>query len=402
MRVLHVLDHSVPAHSGYSFRTRSILKHQRARGWETDHLTSAKQPDPSVLVEDVDGLRFHRTLPSGGPVGRLPVLRQISVLRGLRRRLFEVAKETQPDVLHAHSPCITGLAALTVGRRLGLPVVYEVRAFWEDAAVDHGTTAAGSLRYRLTRRLETRVLRRADAVTCICEGLKSDIVGRGLPSEKVTVIPNAVDISHYSMDATRDPALETRYGLANRTVLGFLGSFYSYEGLSLLLDAMPAVLERRPGVRLLLVGGGSEEEALRSRVGELGIANRVIFTGRVPHDEVHRYYSLVDICVYPRLPIRLTDLVTPLKPLEAMAQGRLVVASDVGGHRELLRDGETGLLFRAGDRAALKSTILDMLSDPARACRMRAAARRFVETERSWEASVARYEPVYNSLAGRS
>jgi PEP-CTERM/exosortase A-associated glycosyltransferase len=202
-----------------------------------------------------------------------------------------------------------------------LPVVYEIRAFWEDAAVDHGTTREGSLRYRMTRALETRACQQADAVTCICEGLQQDLAGRGIPSSKITVIPNAVDPAQFTFGVPADTNLRTSLGLEDARVIGFIGSFYAYEGLDLLLAAAPAMIARDPRIRILLVGGGPEESRLRAQAAQLGLAQHVIFTGRVPHQIVNRYYSLVDVLVYARHPMRLTDLVTPLKPLEAMAQG---------------------------------------------------------------------------------
>jgi PEP-CTERM/exosortase A-associated glycosyltransferase len=324
------------------------------------------------------------------------------VVDGLTRRLDEVIARERPDVLHAHSPSLDGAAAIAAGRRHRLPVVYECRAFWEDAAVDHGTAREGGLRYRLTQAHETRVFRDADAVTCICDGLRRDIVARGIPAEKVTVIPNAVDIEAFSMEREPDAELAARLGLAGRPVLGFIGSFYAYEGLSLALDALALLRPRMPQLRLLLVGGGPQASALEDEVARLGLADAVVFTGRVPHAEVARYYDLVDAFVYPRLSMRLTDLVTPLKPLEAMAQGRLVVASDVGGHRELIRDGETGVLFRAGDAAALARAVESLFANRDRWPALQAAGRRFVEQERNWRASVARYEAVYaRAIAAR-
>jgi PEP-CTERM/exosortase A-associated glycosyltransferase len=303
-------------------------------------------------------------------------------------------------VLHAHSPVLNAIPALRVGRRLGIPVVYEVRAFWEDAAVDHRTTTEGSLRYRLTHKLETHALRQAAHVFTICEGLRRDIVGRGIPADKVTVIPNAVDIERFEPGGEPDPALRARLGLDGATVVGFIGSFYAYEGLDLLLDALPALLQRRPEVRVLLVGGGPQDEALKAQARRLGLERSVVFTGRVPHTEVQRYYDLVDVLAYPRHSMRLTELVTPLKPLEAMAQGRLLVASDVGGHRELIRHRETGWLFKAGSAQALTDAVVELLDRRADWPALRAAGREFVERERNWPVSVARYRPVFERLAG--
>ena len=398
MRILHILDHSIPLHSGYTFRTRAIIEQQRAMGWETFHVTGAKQGETETQVEEVDGLVFYRTPPLSGLQARLPVLNQLAVISRLERTLRRIVGEVKPDILHAHSPALNGVAALRAGARFDLPVVYEVRAFWEDAAVDHGTSKEWGVRYRLTRQLETHVLKRADAITTICEGLRGDIIARGIPEHKVTVIPNAVDAQRFSMSGQADPELQTRLGIAGNTVLGFIGSFYAYEGLLLLLEAMPGILEKNPNVRVLLVGGGPQEGRLRERVDELGLNEVVIFTGRVPHATVQTYYKLVDVFVYPRLPMRLTDLVTPLKPLEAMAQGRLVLASDVGGHRELIRPGLNGELFKAGDAAALTTAVLDLLRDRDRWRFLHEGGRHFVESERTWPRSVAHYESVYKTV----
>ncbi|MBC7481989.1 MAG: glycosyltransferase, exosortase A system-associated [Rhizobacter sp.] len=399
LRVLHVLDHSIPMHSGYTFRTLGLLREQRKLGWETFHLTSPKHTDGYAEEETVDGWHFYRTLSAADAANRLPGFGEAALMRQLGKRLLEVAERVRPQIIHAHSPVLNAMPALRVGSKLDIPVVYEVRAFWEDAAVDHGTTAEGSLRYRLSRRLETHALNKAAHIFTICEGLRGDIAARGIPAAKVTVIPNAVDIESFAVGGTPDAELKARLGLGGASVVGFIGSFYAYEGLDLLLQALPALLQRRPEVRVLLVGGGPQEAALKAQAKELGVADKVVFTGRVPHAEVPRYYDLVDVLAYPRHPMRLTELVTPLKPLEAMAQGRLLVASDVGGHRELVRHRETGLLFKAGSAEALTGALADALQDQRLADSIRTAGRRFVVLERNWRASVASYVPVYHRLA---
>ena len=394
LRILHVLDHSIPLHSGYTFRTLSILREQRKLGWDTVHLTTPKQGPAASLQETVGDFTFYRT-PSVEGAGLLAQMRLTA------KRLGEVIRITHPDVIHAHSPVLNALPSLWVGRRQRVPVVYEVRASWEDAAVDHGTTVEGSLRYRLSRALETFALRQADQITTICEGLRGDIAERGIPDERITVIPNAVDASVFQFGVEADPDLRHSLGLDGATVIGFAGSFYGYEGLDLLLEAARRMLPRHPNLRVLLVGGGPQERNLKAQAQAAGLQDRVIFTGRVAHAEVQRYYELIDVLAYPRLPIRLTELVTPLKPLEAMAQGRMFVASDVGGHRELIRHGETGFLFQAGDAGALEIALEDVLAQRAMWPQIRLQARRFVESERTWAGSVARYREVYQRALSR-
>lgn len=399
MRILHVLDHSLPKHSGYTFRTASILREQRARGWETVHLTTPRHGAAPSDPEIADGWTFQRTPHSPGWRSRIPGVGPYwDEMRSTTRRLLALARDCRPQILHAHSPVLDAIPALRVGNALGVPVVYEVRAFWEDAAVDHGTTTQGSPRYRATRALETYALRRADAVTVICEGLRHDIVERGIPADKITVIPNAVDVEEFGVSRPPDPALRERLGLAGAFVVGFVGSFYAYEGLDLLLAATAELAPHIRDLRVLLVGGGPQEAALKAQADRLGLRDRIVFTGRVPHDEVQRYYEQIDLLAYPRHSMRLTELVTPLKPLEAMAQGKVIVASDVGGHRELVRDGDTGFLFRAGSVEALAQAVRSALARRHEWAAIRVQGRRFVEAERTWALSVARYAPVYERL----
>lgn len=388
LRILHVLDHSIPLHSGYSFRTLSILREQHKMGWQTVQLTTPKQGYGSVRFDEVDGLQFHRT-PSRQAEG---LMNQMLLTT---RRLLEIVRVKKPHLIHAHSPALNALPSLWVGRKMALPVVYEVRASWEDAAVDHGSTTEGSLRYRSSRALESFVLRHANEVTTICEGLRSDIVQRGIPNYRVTVIPNAVDTTAFPLKAQTDLQLRKDLGLDGAMVIGFVGSFYHYEGLDQLLLAAQQLSQRHPHMRVLLVGGGPQEAALREQTQALGMQSKVKFTGRIAQADVHRYYGQIDVLAYPRLPMRLTEIVTPLKPLEAMAQGQVVVASDVGGHRELIRHGDTGYLYTAGSAGALESALEEVIAQRNGWAQLRVRARHFVEQERTWKISVARYRAVY-------
>jgi len=395
LKILHILDHSIPLHSGYTFRTRAILEQQKEMGWQTFHVTSAKHKVAEEEVEDVDGLKFYRSHQPTGSLAELPVVNQWAIVKTLIERLDEIIPELQPNVLHAHSPVLNGLAAIQAGKKHNIPVVYECRAFWEDAAVDHGTTKENSLRYRITKYLETYVFKKVQAITCICEGLRKDIIQRGIAEDKITIIPNAVNIEKFTFGQQADLNLKQQLGLENKIVLGYIGSFYAYEGIPLILDALPKIIKQQPSVHLLLVGGGPQETIIKEKVKQCGLEDYVTFTGRVPHDQVQSYYNQVDIFIYPRLPMRLTELVTPLKPLEAMAQGRLVVASDVGGHKELIIDQENGVLFKANDANSLSLNILNLLGNKQGWDDMRQAGRKYVEEERNWFRSVNNYQRVY-------
>ena len=400
MRILHVFDHSLPFQSGYVTRSIGIIRSQRARGWETIHVTTPRQHRGTAATETVDGLLFHRT---SAVAVATPIVRELLEIRATRRRLFEIVQSERPDIIHVHSPVLNAIPALAVARHFKLPVIYEVRALWDDAAVDHGTAREGSVRYRTSRMVDTWAMRRVDFVAPICEPLRKDIVGRGIAADRVAIVPNAVDRSLLvSGPQIPEVSLRDRFGIKDQIVLGFIGSFYAYEGLDLLLEAAKRLRENGVSSIVLLVGGGPEETRLKRLVDELGLGDNVCFAGRVHHSEVARYYRLIDILVFPRKRMRLTELVTPLKPLEAMAQLRTVVASNVGGHRELIRDGETGLLFSADNVDALTCCLESIIANPVRRTELAEQGRRYVETERTWDRLMDRYSEIYGRIGIRT
>jgi len=396
-RILHVLDHSLPLHSGYTFRTRAILKAQEALGLEVRAITGLRHTAEGPDREVVEGLVFHRTRSrAAGPPG----LREWREIGSLATAIEHLCHDWRPDVIHAHSPALCGAAAMRAGKRLGIPVVYEIRAFWEDAAVGNGTGREGSVKYLLTRSLESHVVARASHVVTICGGLRDDLIARGTSAERITVMPNGVDLGLFGTPLPRDAVLACELGLGDGPVIGFIGSFYDYEGLDDLIAAMPGLVARHPDARLLLVGGGPCEKALRAQAALSPVSQAIRFAGRVPHDEVDRYYSLCDIMAYPRKKSRLTDLVTPLKPLEAMAQARLVAASDVGGHHELVSDGKTGILFAPGDPAACAAALAGLVDRRAEWPAILAAGRAHVADRHDWSRNAQRYQGVYQTLLG--
>ncbi|MGE5176182.1 MAG: TIGR04063 family PEP-CTERM/XrtA system glycosyltransferase, partial [Hyphomicrobiales bacterium] len=398
MKVLHILDHSLPQMSGYAVRSETIARTEQALGLDVAVLTSPNQGPAPAPVETRYGIPHHRSPSFFGE--RLPhriFVREALFLASFARTIDRVVREESPDVLHAHSPSLVGLPALRVARRRGLPVVYEARSSWEDAGATRGSYAQGSPTYRLSRALETKLFRAVDAVVTLSAGLREDIVARGVAPDRVTVVPNGVDPDRFT-PRPRSSELEASLDLRGKPVVGFVGSFHGYEGLPLLLEAFARLHAQDPSLRLLLVGGGEDDARLRETAAQRGLDDAIRFTGRVPHEQVLDYCSLIDVFVYPRLSLRVTELVTALKPLEAMAMERCVVASDVGGNRELVEDGATGLLFRAGDVDDLAATLRAALADPERRRTLGAAGRRRVIEERSWRALVARDVALYRRL----
>ena len=397
--ILHILDHSLPEQSGYASRSHAILSALAGHhGVNVEAITSPKQGPCENEFDDIDNIRYWRSqfphgMATGGITGQVQTIRYTA--KSVRARVAV----SGAGLLHAHSPCLNGLAT----SRIKLPLVYEMRSSWEDAAVSNGTTTEGSLRYRVSRALETRVARDADAVVVICEGLKQELIERGLRADKITVVPNALPDSMFlPVDDADVNTVRDRYNLRDKKVIGFFGSFFDWEGVDALVETLPVVLAAVPDACLLLAGGGLQEAGLKARGARLGLGEKVIFAGRLPSADVRACYRAADLMVYPRIKMRLTDMVTPLKPLEAMAHGVPVLASDVGGHRELIENGKTGVLYKAGDNDALAAGVVDILEARVPTTEIAQAARAWVERERRWSVAAERYLSVYDLLLTRT
>ena len=398
MKILHILDHSLPLHSGYTFRSQNIFRSQQNMGYAPVILTSPKHEESlkkqTPRTETINGFTYYRT----GPVkAALPFVSELRLMHALYRTILAVAEIEKPALIHAHSPVLNAIPAIRAARKLNLPVVYEIRAFWEDAAVDHGTYAEHSWKYNLTRSIETRVCKKADHVCILCNGLKNDLIRRGIPADKITPVFNGVNPDDLK-PVPPDPDYQTAWRLENKKVVGFVGSFYRYEGLDLLVRAFAEIAGKHPDAVLLLVGGGEMEPELSALIRDHGLQDRVIMPGRIPHERIAGVYALIDILAYPRYAMRLTELVTPLKPLEAMSMQKALVASDVGGHKELIQDGRTGLLFPAGNANALAAKIDMILTDKALETRLQQQGGQWVRQHHTWEATTAVYQTIYRHL----
>lgn len=401
MRVLHVLDISIPMLAGYTSRSRYIVTSQRALGFEPSVVTSVRFQNPGrVRVEELDGIRHHRTLPPEpspwtARADRAPVLREALEIDHLRRSIVRVAREERPDVIHAHSSILCGIPGYLAARELGVPFVYEIRAFWEDAAVDAGTNSPGSPKYIAIQRAETELAKAADAVIGICHGIERELISRGVPAEDVFVVPNGVETERFT-PTPRDEALAEKYGLRGKTVVGYIGTFAAFEGVRFLEEALAGLIKGgRDDLRGLIVGEGPTYEACRRLAEEAGVGDRILHPGKVPHGEVKGLYSLVDILAYPRDRQRITELVTPLKPLEAMAMEKAVIGSSVGGLTELIEDERTGLIHRAEDTSDLAAKIVRLAGDPELRARLGKAGREYVERARRWRTLIGTHEAVY-------
>ena len=395
MKILHVLNHSLPHLDGYCVRSASIVRFQKEIGLEPVVVTSLHQePVPTEEMETIDGVRYYRTLPRNET--QFPVLHELAAIRRLRRRIVDVATREHPDVIHAHSPCLWGHAAAAAARRLRLPLVYEIRGIWEDAAVDLGQLRRKALKYRVSRMMETRVARRADAVVAIADRLIIEFADRGVGRRKMFLVPNGVSVDDFrDAGAAPNAQLKEKLGIDGCVAVGYIGSLYPWEGVDDLIRAVPEIVRRQPEAKFVIVGRGQQEQLLRSLIEELSLQPYVRLVGGVPHREVADYYGILDILVYPRKSSRNTELVTPLKPLEAMAMGKALLASNVGGLRELFADG-AGLLHGPGDCDDLAKKCADLIGASDKRATLGEEARRSVLARRDWRDVVRGYLKVYD------
>lgn len=399
MKVLHVLDHSIPYFSGYSFRSEYIIRNQKKLEINAIVLTSLKHENSSENFEVIDGIKYYRTFVKNKSSFKwqYPFFREFFQIIQLKNRILQIIDREQIEIIHAHSPSLNGIAAYLSGRKSGIPVVYEVRAFWEDAAVDHGTFRENSFKYKISKAIETWLFKKVTWLFTICEGLKSDIIKRGLLESKITVIPNGVDTTKFYPIAT-DEIIKKRLSLNGKHVLGFIGSFYHYEGIENLILLIELLIKERRDIKLILVGGGPEFNKIRDLILKKNLSDDIILTGKVPHNEILNYYSIIDIFLYPRIKMRLTDLVTPLKPLEAMAMEKIVIGSDVGGIRELIKHRKTGMIFPQNDIGELNRLVLGILENEKLAYNLRTNAKKYILENRNWHDIVKNYLKVYQTF----
>jgi PEP-CTERM/exosortase A-associated glycosyltransferase len=397
-RVLHVVGRSFPyTQTGYTVRTHYVLRAQRGMGLDARGVTELGFPwDDGVradrTTERVDGVPYHRLRHR---LGRLPLDVRLDRAVGA---LVALARRLRPAALHAASDYRNAVVALEAGRLTGLPVVYEVRGFWEETRLGRqGRGAEERECYRWHRDRELDCMLAADHVVTLAEVMKEQLVQRGVPAEQVTVVPNGVDPAVFR-PVEPSPELRTRLGIAEgEVVLGYISSFTPYEGIQYLIEGVQRLAADGFPVRALLVGDGTERAFLEAEAARLGVTDRVVFTGRVPHAEILDYYALIDVFVVPRTDDTVSHLVTPLKPFEAMATGRAMVVSDVGALREVVRGG-TGLTFRPEDPDDLAAVVAPLVADRDARTALGEAARAWVCGHHTWQANGERYRELYRSL----
>ncbi|HSP60749.1 MAG TPA: glycosyltransferase family 4 protein, partial [Ornithinimicrobium sp.] len=410
LSVVSVLGQSLPLRSGgYATRSHGILTSLVSRGWRMNAVTRLGFPydlwwaaaDERVVppLDLVDGVPYHRLLHDG--IRHYPRTPLVPYVEDGARGIAELARTERASLVHASSLFDVGMAGLLAAREVGVPFVYEMRGLKQLLESARQPQFADSPRSRYLDLLEGTVAREADALFVITDALGRQMVEMGVDPARITVVPNGVNAERFQ-PRPRDESLADRLGLAGRTIIGYAGGLVHYEGLDLLFEATARLQRSRDDFHVLVVGDGAHQRALHRVVAELGVQDRVTFTGRVPHDQVEDYLSIVDITPFPRKPLPVCELISPIKPFEAMAMEKAVVASDVAALAEIVQDGVTGRLFAKGDADDLARVLAELLDDPAQRRRLGETSRAWVVAERDWSRITDAVDGVYRQLLGVS
>ena len=438
MRVLHVLANGPPDVNGYAIRTHGLLKaYSGIPGLEVLGLTSPWYPDRDTMSKpiELDGITYHRCLHparmksvkgagmkwtasrgkdrilgSEGFASKSMWRKALSLLfkplrpgwawieerilfKHFTNRIINVAQDENVQVIHAHVPYRVGLPALRAARKLGLPFVYEMRGMWEESAVASGRWKAGGLAHRRFRRMENKVLSEADRVICISETLRQEAISRGISKDKISIVPNAVD--EEIIGDSSELFSEIKEKLQDKLVVGYIGSLRELEGVDFTAKAVSILNKRGIEANFFVLSSKTGQDDLRAYCQELGIAEQSVIVGPVSHDQVAPFYDLIDVFVVSRPDTRVTRLVTPLKPFEAMRSGRAVVVADLPALAEIVDDGKTGRLYSVGDVDALVEVVEELLDNEEIREQLGQNAQSWIIANRTWQSVIREISPTF-------
>lgn len=399
LKVLHVLQMSLPNLSGYSIRSKYIVENQKKDGIEPIVITSPFQEreDLKKDEEQINGIRYIRTKKIDKNKNKVLARLQYILMFNFAKNIKRASLKYKPDIIHAHSSFFCGIPSAIVAKKLHIPFIYEVRGIWEDSAVGNGNLKYNSITYKIIRSLESWVMKKADLVIVISNGLKTELIKRGISPNKIEIVYNGVDINKFR-PIKKDKDLVIRYDLKDKVVFGYIGSIIKLEGLEYLIRAFKQIKNSIENSKLIIVGDGAELNNLKNITTELKLDEDVIFIGRISHEQILSYYSIIDMFVIPRIKSRVSDLVTPLKPFEIMAMGKLVIGSDVGGIKEIMDNNNTGVIFEAENIDNLAKCCINMANNKKLSESIASAGNNWVMQNRSWEINIKKYNYIYDSL----
>ncbi len=403
-RVLYMLHNSLPYESGgYATRTHGLLCGMKENGIDIHGVSRLGYPwdrskhrdKPLIKNDDIDNIPYHRLIPNGDGHGQIPLR---DYLKKYSEALIDETIILKPSVIHAASNYMNGFAANEAGRILGIPTVYEVRGLWEVTRISRQPDWKDTEYYNMQLKMEAKACKDADVVITITNALKEELVRRGVEKEKITVVTNGVHPERFT-PREADAELKNRLGFTDEVIIGYIGSIVSYEGLELLVEACSILHDRgMTGFKVMIVGDGAVLDNVKTLAENSSASQLFTFTGRVPHEEVEAYYSLVDIAPFPRYSLPVTEMVSPLKPFEAMSMEKCVISSNVAALEEIVEDGVTGLLFQKDDVESLADVLQKAINDEGLRRKLGKQSRQWVIRERDWNVLSRKLSNIYFEL----
>ena len=411
--VLYHASQSMPhTTSGYAIRTHGLISAIRNHEYNIEAVLRHGYPldrtdfkgEIVEKQEEIDNIRYNflsHSLNSSQLINYQEVY-NFNMIEKYQQQatdsLLEFAIQKKPAIIHSASNFVVGMAGVKAAKILGVPSIYEIRGFWHLTQSTKRDGYESSDHYALTERLEIKTAMEADHVFTITNALRDILIENGVKGDKISVLPNAVDPEKFEI-LPKNTSLNKQLNFEGKVVIGYIGSFVNYEGLDLLLEAC-SILKKKLGdvFRVLLVGDGEMMQSLRRSAQFLQLESIITFTGRVSHDEVSDYYSLIDIAPLPRKGLRVCELVSPLKPFEAMGSGKVLVTSSVQALAEIVQDGETGLIFEKDNSDDLAEKLETVILDAELRKRLGKNANAWVQETHSWEVISKRVTDVYDKL----
>ena len=398
--------------SGYAIRTHGLVSSLVKREIDVNTILRYGYPldrndfredriKSTATVDDVSYHFSHTERKDRSLINYQEIYNFNSLEKYLRRSissLVSYSTEFKPRIIHSASNFVVGIAGAEAAKELGIKSIYEIRGFWHLTQSTKRLGYENSDHYNLSEQLEIEAAKMSDHVFTITYALKEILIEEGIDAQKITVLPNAVDPEKFRI-MQKDETLEKRLNFKGKVVIGYIGSFVKYEGLDILLEACSLLYKKVGDIfRLLLVGDGDMMHALRDATRFLQLEDVVTFTGRVSHDEVNKYYSLIDIAPLPRKGLRVCELVSPLKPFEAMASGKVLITSSVKALAEIVVEGKTGLVFEKDNAEQLAEKLESVIIDEKLREEIGKNARKWVVENHSWDLIAQRVTDVYNKL----
>ncbi len=404
--VLYCLHNSLPYNSGgYATRSHGVAKGVQANGWNIQVVSRLGYPydlsnfkgDVSKINESatIDNIHYHRLFHESVNYkgSSLDVY-----LEKYCKMLTKLSSRLDISILHGASNFLNGIAVNYAAKSLGVKSIYEVRGLWEITRMSRQPLWEDSEHFKMIKRLETEAAMNADAVITLTEALKNEMIERGVDSSKITVISNGVDSKRFS-PADKSLSLQSEFNYQNKIIIGYIGSVVDYEGLEYLVKAVQILDDRGlKNIAVMIVGDGVVLSSIQEMTKECGVENIFNFVGRVKFEEVDEYYSLIDILVFPRKALPVCEMVSPIKPFEAMSLGKVTVGSNVAALAEIINHRKTGLLFAKENSEDLADKLSELIHDAELRDTLGKNAREWIKKHKDWDILTEQVSNIYSGL----